>query len=273
MLRGKTVRQTKLITMLCLLMTLCDLSFSRTSKGAKKVPLLSDGQMLKAVDGTVRGQPNEPGRWQFTLRADLAVGDRMIPAGTAYEFLPCHALESLVVDSNQYTRTEYRLVSAQVTQYRGRNYLYLKNFVPLITRPVEASPPPTTSTGEPNQPHTLGIPPDVLSQMENDGASSERPGPRMAIKKDALVFGRRAFSETTGEVTTLILTGMGQNVSQKPIRVLPSRMRDKIEGLQRWYADPLMFRVAGVQTQFQGQPYILLHQAVQLFDYGNLGNQ
>jgi hypothetical protein len=238
-----------------------------------KTALLSDGLVLRAVEGTVAAR-EAGGGWSFTLRADYTLGKQTVAAQSCYEFLPSAALESLVCQVTSAKRPSYRLW-ARVTQYRGRNYLYLVSpYFSVLTDSGFQVPRATPSPrGDPNEGNALAIPEEVLALLKND----ERPAVAKPtessnpVAQDPLLLGRRGFIERDGDATFLVLDDLGRNISGEKLRLLPCRVRETIENRQARHAERLWFRVSGMQTRFQGQDYLLPYQAARLYGNGNLG--
>jgi hypothetical protein len=237
----------------------------------EKTPLLSDGLVLAGLDGALARDVND-GTWHFTLHADRLIGKTAIPKGASYELLPGYALAALAADAAQRSSSTYRLW-ARVTYYRGRNYLYLtpSYFIPLIDKHETPVPAPAGSARDPNQGQAIGIPAEILTLMEEQQTLATEPDvSRIVIPEDGLLLGRRAYLQREGDRSLLVLDGLGRNVSQERFVLLPSAVRERVEDRQAHHADRLYFRVGGVWNRYRGQDYLLLHQAVRLYGYGNL---
>jgi len=237
----------------------------------EKTPLLSDGLVLAGLDGTLARDVND-GTWYFTLHADRLIGKTTIPEGTSYALLPGYALTALTADMTRRSSSTYRLW-ARVTNYRGRNYLYLtpSYFLPLLDKQVTPVPVPAGSGRDPNQGQAVGIPAEILALMEEQQTIATGPEvSRIVIPEDELLLGRRAYLQREGDRSLLVLDGLGRNVSQERYVLLPSAVRESLENQQAHHADRLYFRVGGVCSRYQEQDCLLLHQAVRLYGYGNL---
>lgn len=230
-------------------------------------PLISDGLMLDAAQGTLKVDPNG-GRWLFSLSKAYRLGQRDIPAEACFELLPSAALTHLVAKVAPEKPIEV-LLWARITQYRGRNYLYLSppNFH-ILPRKQDGD---RTSVPDPNEENAIGIPQEVLELMKHESRSSTGPekSPQHPLVKDVLLIGRRGRIEQQGNATAIILEGIGRNVLQERLILLPGRVRAQVENEQAVSADRLWFRVAGMKIEFQGRRYLLLHQASRLYSYGN----
>lgn len=92
--------------------------------------LLRDGFALAGVDGKlIRSDSNDA--WFFELNQDVNDLRAVVEAGTRLELLPSSALEKMVADAKTRTRPAYRLWNAEVTKYKGRNFIFPKYFLPL----------------------------------------------------------------------------------------------------------------------------------------------
>ena len=101
------------------------------SRGAQPGPAkpLLDGTVLTGADGKlVPGGADD--RWFFELVADVNSISGPVTAGTRFELLPCTTLELLIADVNDRYTPTYRL-SARVTRYEGKSFLFPTYYLPL----------------------------------------------------------------------------------------------------------------------------------------------
>ncbi len=128
-----------------------------------------------------------PDTWLFELTMEVKTPEYRLPAGTRFVLLPSGTLGQLVADVNDRVAPRYRL-SARVTLYRGKNYLFPFYYLPLSKfkddkNPADGGQKPEAGTPNPhsalrtpqlNEPE-LVVPPEVLERLQK-----QRPlrGPR-----------------------------------------------------------------------------------------------
>jgi hypothetical protein len=165
--------------------------------GSETVPeplLLRDGFSLTRVDGKLIGSDSND-VWFFELSEDVNDYRAVAKAGTRLELLPSSTLEKMVADVKKRSTPAYRLWNAEVTTYRGRNFIFPRYFLPLRTAedksqktenggqkaegrkqkmesgplPLEISKP-EVALDEPND--ILTMPPEIIERFK---ARRERP--------------------------------------------------------------------------------------------------
>lgn len=250
--------------------------------------LLPEATVLTGVDGRLtHADPNDA--WWFELTAEVKSETYQVPAGTRFVLLGSGVLERLITDVNDRYRPEYRL-TAQVTQYEGKNYLLATYFLPLSAfksdeTPDGAQPPPIGGAILPADPE-LTIPPEIVERLQNS-----RPTPRPLRKEsdapkgkptDAylgrMLVNRVGLIEAGGGKDLPPATGrlfvpyaLGWNVSDVRYELLPCKALEWAQRMQRNTMEPIRFSVAGLVTQFQGRQYLLLQRATPVYNYGNFG--
>ncbi|MBN2313279.1 MAG: hypothetical protein JXM79_05075 [Sedimentisphaerales bacterium] len=106
--------------------------------------LLRDGFALAGVDGKlVRSDSNDV--WFFELNQDVNDYRAVVKAGTRLQLLPSSTLEKIVADAKTRTKPAYRLWNAEITKYKGSNFIFPRYFLPL-REPKETRQ--KTETGE-----------------------------------------------------------------------------------------------------------------------------
>jgi hypothetical protein len=178
------------------------------TSSAKRILVLPDGYMLSGVDGKLT-EPDSNNTRFFEFKLDVAdstsrtstrLGDSSLRSaspkqeapsrsriGVKLELLPSSALERMIADANASSATGYRLW-ARVTKYKGRNFIFPTQFLPL-SEAKETSP----ATSQPSQPETqptqqeveepnslrdalqhdeLGIPKEILDKLKTGTGSS-----------------------------------------------------------------------------------------------------
>ena len=141
--------------------------------------LLREGTVLAGVDGTlVADDVND--LWRFELGEDVNDVGVSVAAGTRFTLLPSAVLEALIADVNDRQAARYKL-SATVTRYRGRNFLFASRFLPLSklrsseeTADEPNAPADDRAVGPPADAPALAlaIPPEVLAKLQSRQAAS-----------------------------------------------------------------------------------------------------
>ena len=126
--------------------------------------LLRDGFSLAGVDGKlVSSDSNEV--WFFEFSQDVNDYRAVAKAGTRLELLPSSTLEKMVADAKKRSTSTYRLWNAEVTRYKGRNFIFPRYFLPL--REPEDGKKDLQGQSETVDPNTLEVaidePNDVLT--------------------------------------------------------------------------------------------------------------
>lgn len=247
--------------------------------GRSQVKLLKEGTVFRGVDGTVTyDDANDV--WLFELADDVnSVGGETVqtlaPAGARFELLSSATLEGLIADVNDRQEPAYRLM-ATVTSFRGRNYLFPSDHLPLSKLTDAAS-------GEPNQPDSAdvprpgeressvarAIPPEVLAKLQSRRTpqTAARPQPR---KLGYVMVDRVGVMQMSDGRPLFVPYALGWNLGG-PYELLPCRTLEYVLARQAAAPDPLRFNVAGLVTEFQGRKYLLLQRAIRAYSYGNFG--
>ena len=160
--------------------------------------LLRDGFFLSGVDGKLIGSDSND-VWFFELSQDVNDYRAVAKAGTRLELLPSSTLDRMVADAGKRSTPTYRLWNAEVTKYKGKNFIFPRYFLPLREKEdkkpktedgkedtedeqsrVEGIPPPNRGqdardtsevvVDEPND--ILAVPPEIIERLK---ARRERP--------------------------------------------------------------------------------------------------
>jgi len=152
--------------------------------------LLPETAVLDRVDGRLL-HVDANDTWLFELTMDVKTPDYQLPAGVRFVLLPSVTLARLIADVNDRVAPRYRL-SARVTRFRGKNYLYPTYYLPLSKfkddqSPEDGGPKAQDDGTHPQSPirnpqsglPELAIPPEVLEQLKK-----QRPlrGPRRSAQ-------------------------------------------------------------------------------------------
>jgi len=271
-------------------------SMSRGAQPGPAKPLL-DGTVLTGADGKlVPGGADD--RWFFELVADVNSISGPVTAGTRFELLPCTTLELLIADVNDRYTPTYRL-SARVTRYEGKSFLFPTYYLPLSKSKSAGS-----ADEEKGQPHALrepakgsepdpelAIPQEVIDKLKDRrfvrGSQRESgkstAGPELRKSPAYMLVDAIGRIEAAGAPPasglqppawpryTFIPDAFGWNVSGTRYELLPCSMLE--QALQKQAASPesIRFSVAGLVTEFKGRKYLLLQRAIRAHGYGNFG--
>jgi len=268
--------------------------------------LLRDGFALVGVDGKLVGADSND-VWFFELSEDVNDYRTVAKAGTRLELLASSTLERMVADAETRSSPAYRLWNAEVTRYKGRNFLFPRYFLPLRktedrrqktedgkeeTEDESQISDPNTSevaVDEPND--VLAVPPEIIERLK---ARRKRPTttrlrhvtdsndvPGGASGSDARSYERGAdsvFVDRTGFLVerdddglVFVPDALGRNVQGLALRLLPGEILELTERSQSFDLEPLRFKVAGILTEYQGEKYLLLHKATRAYSHGNFG--
>ena len=263
-----------------------------TGYGAQPSPLkpLPDGTILAGVDGKlVPGGATD--RWFFDLVADANSVSGPVAAGTRFELLPCRTLELLIADVNDRFTPMYRL-SARVTQYQGKNFLF-----PTYYLPLSKSKSSESSDVEQGQPHVLRerakssepdpelvIPPEVMDKLNDrrfvrglQRESGKSGGPELPRSLDRMLVDALGRIEPVAPGLqppaprryAFIPDAFGWGVSGTRYGLLPCATLEQARQIQAISPDPVRFSVAGIATEFKGKKYLLLQRMIRTYDHGN----
>ncbi len=239
--------------------------------------LLPEATVLNAVDGNIiHAEANDT--WLFELAADVNRVDANVPAGTRFTLLPSAVLERLITDVNDRSLPRYRL-SARVTQYDGKNFLFPTYFLPLSKLKGAPVSPDTSELVDVNVGQVdpnLPIPAEVIEkfathrlirgpQREHVGTGASAPAlARMLVDRVGVI-------EPERDRLLFIPYALGWNIGDVRYELLPCRALEEVLRTQMQALEPIRFNVAGVTVEFKGSKYLLLQRAVPVYNYGNFG--
>ena len=117
---------------------------------------------------------------------------------------------------------------------------------------------------------SAGVPQDIRKKLESRQPVQLLPTPTPgAWTKCVLIIDRIGSLVSVAGQPALVMRGVGWNGDASPIRLLPCRSLEHAERIQSQSADYAFFRVVGLQTRYQGQPYVLLQQTIRVYGHGN----
>jgi hypothetical protein len=257
--------------------------------------LLRDGLSLASVDGKLIGSDSND-VWLFELSEDVNDLGAVVKTGTRLELLPSSTLEKMIADAKTRSSPIYRLWNAEVTEYKLRNYLFPRYFLPL--REKESEERGTESVGgavaEPNAPKialnepndVLTIPPEIidrfkarqqrgttisLRQMADSNGVSVSETPVYTRGVDSVFVDRTGFLVERRGGWVFMPDALGRNVQNRSFRLLPCEILELTIHKQSGALEPMRFKIAGVLTRYNNEEYLLLYKATRAYSYGNFG--
>ena len=261
--------------------------------------LLSDGSVLKGVDGKVIGSDVND-IWYFEFSSDVNDYGVVIKTGTKLELLTSSTLEKIIADINAPTIVDYRLWGG-ITQYKGRNYIFPTYFMRISKMEDPNTGAPETSEPnqvEPNEPTTeqqsrvsdpndiLTIPPEIMERLETTRAEAAGSGRKTAdgndvvnaksqIMKntDSVIVDRTGLLVKDGNSFVFVPDAFGRNVSsvEDRLRLLPCEALELTERRQSVVIETVRFKIVGIVTKYKSERYLLLQKATRVYSHGNFG--
>lgn len=254
-------------------LSIADVGFSADRTAPR---LLREGTVLAGVDGEVVTTDANDVRL-FELAADVNNVSGRIPAGTRFTLLPSTVLEDLIADANDRQAPRYRL-SATVTRYEGRNFLFPTYFLPLSKlKDAERAARDPNAGGRLDVRPDLTIPPEVLEKLQSQPGRTRRDEQRGTSSRRKLFgrilldrVGRVVAPARPGQAAVFVPYALGWNLAETHYELLPCTTLENVLERQAAAPEPIRFQVAGMVTQFQGKEYLLLQRAIRAYSYGNL---
>lgn len=267
--------------------------------GAEKVhetPLLSDGFVIKSVDGYLVGPDSNPSKgspggdvYFFELASDVNDNKTVVKARTKLELLPSSALEKMITDRKTRTTAAYRLWSSRVTKYKGKNYIFPNFFLPIskAKKPLQKKVGPTQSqsdrdvaVNDPND--VLTMPKEVIEKLRARRLDTQYPiqdTPQESSTKDPESRGSNVvLVDRTGFLVkqddgrfVFVPDALGRNVQNLSLNLLPCAALEQIELKQAADLEKVRFKITGIMTKYKGKNYLLLEKATRTYSHGNFG--
>ena len=266
--------------------------------GIEVVPqpvLLRDGLSLASVDGKLIGSDSND-VWLFELSEDVNDLGSVVKAGTKLGLLPSSTLEKMVADAKTRSTPVYRLWNTDVTQYKRRNFLFPRYFLPLSNRKEDekqktedagpaASEPnaPKIDVDEPND--ILTIPPEILARFrarqqratttslrqmtDSNEVSAEPLAYRQGV--DSVFVDRIGFLARRDGGWVFVPNALGRNIQKRSLRLLPCEILELTVHEQSAALEAMRFKIAGLLTRYKDEEYLLLYKATRVYSYGNFG--
>jgi len=132
-------------------------------------------------------------------------------------------------------------ISADITRYRGKNYLYLE------------------PTGMPLPPATTPAPPPASSAAPIQAAAPETAVVQQ-IPQGTLIWDRtgRLVRETKSGAEIFVLDSDGKQMLDPPMGVIPCTMLAVMEDATEGGVKPLRFKISGKVTEYRGKNFLYL---------------
>jgi len=274
---------------------------------AARKPLPETAVLDRADGRIVHMDANDT--WLFELTAEVKTPEYRLPAGTRFVLLPSGTLGRLIADVNDRFTPRYRL-SARITLYRGKNYLFPTYCLPLSRFKDDKNPEDTgqkTEDGSSKQKSTISnqkpgepeltIPPEVLEQLKKRrpprgprrrAEAAQTPTPEVLERVLADCVGRIQDGSVGSQPTrppnryaqnawvknppyAFVPYALGWNIGDVRYELLPSTALEQALQMQKQSLDPMRLNVAGLVTEFKGKKYLLLQRAIIVYSYGNFG--
>ncbi len=105
------------------------------------------------------------------------------------------------------------------------------------------------------------------------GEEQKQPAPEHYSRgADSVFVDRTAFllDRDDGQ-RVFTLDALGRNVQQLSLRLLPCEALELAEQKRSAELEPVRFKIAGILTRYEGQDYLLLQKATQIYSHGNFG--
>jgi hypothetical protein len=284
--RSRHVATISLVACSALLFSMSPASFGVQQNPAKPP---ADGTFLAGVDGKLMAGDT----WLFELVADADSVNGPVSAGTQFELLPCATLELLIADVKDRYAPTYRL-SARVTRFRGKSFLFPTYYLPLSKlKGAESPDAPNKGSQALREPARSGgpdpdlaIPQEVVEKLKDRrmvrGPQRESGKPGFQKGPDhTLVDAIGRIEPAAGPVASslqppasadrfvFVPDAFGWNVSGTRYELLPCGVLEQALQRQAASPEPIRFSVAGLVTEFKGKKYLLLQRVIRAYGHGN----
>ncbi len=168
------------------------------------------------------------------------------PDYPSMEVVPSRRLAIMEEASDRGARTVSFRITAEVTQYRGKNYLYVK---PSAGGPQAGTPAAASA------PATAPATPELAQQLPA-AAPNEPAAPR--VREEETVEGRlgRLVRDQRSGLEVYEFDADRQKMDDPPLGVIPCKALEVMEDATEGGNLPVKFRLSGEVTQYRGKNYL-----------------
>lgn len=181
------------------------------------------------------------------------------------EVVPSRRLALMEDASDRGTRAVSFRITAEVTEYRGKNYLYIK---PSGGGPIGGSPAAgaTPTTQRAAQTQTATAP--ALAQQVEPAAPDVPVGTR--LREEDTVEGHvgRLVRDTKTGLEVIVFDADGREMTDPPMGVIPCKSLQVMEDATDGGNKPLKFRISGEVTQYRDRNYLYIRAFQVIKDLG-----
>jgi len=236
---------------------------------------LRDGFGLWGVNGkVVRGDSND--MWLFEFDSEVNGDKGKIERGQKVKMLRTSALEKMVSSDDEERVVKGYRIWGKVTQYKGRNYIYVIYFLSIIEveRIEEVKEEPNETKVKPlvNEPNDeLSIPNNILEKLKTKVIiRTEQLEKGFKLKQDMILADRTGFIvEKEDGGFEFELDALGRNIDGISFSLLPCQILERAELKQGESLEKIRFKVAGTLTKYKDKNYLILQRARRIYSHGN----
>lgn len=240
--------------------------FCSASQESKE--LLPDGFVISGVDGKVVG-PDSEGIYKFIPDMDISDGKNVIKAGVPLDLLESAALLKMLDNYRPGENYGFRM-SARVTAYGGKNYLFPVYFLPY--KQLDKDKQFQQIKPKVNEPNDRLIIPESILEKLTSGKEilpiEQRPG--LELKEDYILSDRtgRIVKQNTGQYA-FTFDSLGRNVDKTRIMLLPCQALERALSEQKNDSEPARIKGSGIITKYKDNLYLLLQRTSRVYNNGN----
>ncbi len=220
--------------------------------------LLREGQQLQVRSGHLK--KDEAGKSEFVF------DDRQEPHYSPMGVIPSRRLERMedvaFAEGRSGADTDFT-IDAEVTEYRGKNYLYINsNPLGMPKRPAATGTAPASAPAVASAPASVAV---VAPQT-----------PTIALLPETTIiagrYGRFVKDAKTG-LELITFQADGRKMFDPPLGLVPCKMLAFLEEKSEMGEKPLRFMVSGEVTMYRGKNYLYLRTAWEVPDLNQgIGN-
>ena len=111
-------------------------------------------------------------------------------------------------------------------------------------------------------------PPRALQRPVTEASPGDRKPRRPASR---VLVDAVGFIEMDQGQASFVPDALGRNVSAFTCQLLPCQVLQQTEQQVAAWPEPTRVMVAGLETEYRGEKYLLLQRVIRVYSYGNLG--